>query len=139
MEVKGDDVIVSGRKKERAVTKKSTKTKSNETFVILGAGMLTAPHLHLFSSHVLGAAGWAAAFALREFGFEGKIVLIGLEKHLPYDRTKLSKNLSIDVSKILLAKESDYEAARIDFRVAEVCNSLDRDLLLLIVGEGSVP
>ena len=38
-----------------------------------------------------GAAGTAAAAALREFGFGGRIVLIGREPGLPYDRTALSK------------------------------------------------
>lgn len=38
-----------------------------------------------------GAAGTAAAAALREFGFGGKIILIGREPGLPYDRTSLSK------------------------------------------------
>ena len=38
-----------------------------------------------------GAAGTAAAAALREFGFEGRIVLLGAEPDAPYDRTALSK------------------------------------------------
>lgn len=38
-----------------------------------------------------GAAGVAGACALREFGFAGRIVLIGEEPGAPYDRTALSK------------------------------------------------
>ena len=38
-----------------------------------------------------GAAGVAGACALREFGFAGRIVLIGAEPGAPYDRTALSK------------------------------------------------
>ena len=38
-----------------------------------------------------GAAGTAAACALREFGFSGRIVLLGQEAGDPYDRTALSK------------------------------------------------
>lgn len=38
-----------------------------------------------------GAAGAAAAQALREEGFGGRVVLIGREDRLPYDRTVLSK------------------------------------------------
>lgn len=45
------------------------------TMVILGAG----------------AAGAAAASALREFGFGGRVVLVGQEPGPPYDRTSLSK------------------------------------------------
>ncbi|KUM41506.1 apoptosis inducing factor family protein [Pseudomonas sp. EpS/L25] len=38
-----------------------------------------------------GAAGTAAAAALREFGFGGRLLLIGREPGEPYDRTALSK------------------------------------------------
>jgi apoptosis-inducing factor 3 len=38
-----------------------------------------------------GAAGYAAAQALREDGFTGRLVLITREDHLPYDRPNLSK------------------------------------------------
>ena len=38
-----------------------------------------------------GAAGTAAALALRDFGFTGAIQLVGREPGLPYDRTALSK------------------------------------------------
>ncbi len=38
-----------------------------------------------------GAAGTAAAQALREAGFAGRVVLISQEDRLPYDRTVLSK------------------------------------------------
>ena len=46
------------------------------TFVIIGAG----------------AAGVMAAQTLREAGYRGKIVLVGPESQLPYDRPSLSKN-----------------------------------------------
>ena len=45
------------------------------TFVILGCG----------------AAGAAAAQTLRQEGFQGRVVMITREEHLPYDRTELSK------------------------------------------------
>jgi len=38
-----------------------------------------------------GAAGEAACAALREAGFDGRLVLIGPEHGMPYDRTALSK------------------------------------------------
>jgi NADPH-dependent 2,4-dienoyl-CoA reductase/sulfur reductase-like enzyme/nitrite reductase/ring-hydroxylating ferredoxin subunit len=49
--------------------------RDNRTFIILGAG----------------AAGYAAAQALREDGFQGRIVMITHEKRSPYDRPNLSK------------------------------------------------
>lgn len=45
-------------------------------------------------THVIvgaGQAGSHAAIAMREAGFSGRIVLIGEERHLPYDRPPLSK------------------------------------------------
>ena len=44
---------------------------------------------------VVGAslAGWRAVETLRAEGFEGKISLIGDERHLPYDRPPLSKQV----------------------------------------------
>ncbi len=47
------------------------------TFVIVGAGL----------------AGVSAAGALRAEGFDGRLVLVGGEPHLPYDRPPLSKGL----------------------------------------------
>ncbi len=48
---------------------------NSRTFVILGAG----------------AAGCSAAQTLRQVGFQGRIVMIGLEDRVPYDRPSLSK------------------------------------------------
>jgi 3-phenylpropionate/trans-cinnamate dioxygenase ferredoxin reductase subunit len=44
---------------------------------------------------VVGAslAGWRATEGLRAGGFEGKISLVGEERHLPYDRPPLSKQI----------------------------------------------
>jgi len=50
---------------------------ASETFVIVGAGH----------------AGGRAGLTLREAGFTGRIVLIGDEAHLPYERPPLSKAL----------------------------------------------
>ena len=53
----------------------ATATTDTRTLVIVGAG----------------AAGTAAAAALREFGFGGRVLLVGQEPGGPYDRTSLSK------------------------------------------------
>jgi 3-phenylpropionate/trans-cinnamate dioxygenase ferredoxin reductase component len=47
---------------------------------------------------IVGAslAGWRAAEALRRHGFEGRLHLVGEERHLPYDRPPLSKQLLLD-------------------------------------------
>jgi 3-phenylpropionate/trans-cinnamate dioxygenase ferredoxin reductase component len=59
----------------------------SETFVIVGAGV----------------AGGGAAAALREEGFDGRVVLIGAEQQPPYERPPLSKEY--------LRGESSFERA----------------------------
>lgn len=46
---------------------------------------------------------------LRSEGFTGRIVLIGKENHLPYDRPKLSKNLAATADSIKLRPVEFYE------------------------------
>jgi NADPH-dependent 2,4-dienoyl-CoA reductase/sulfur reductase-like enzyme/nitrite reductase/ring-hydroxylating ferredoxin subunit len=79
VKIKGDEVIVKipdqpepGRLPE--MTKKDIES-DKRIFIILGGG----------------AAGNAAAQALREAGFKGNIVMITQENRLPYDRPNLSK------------------------------------------------
>src|SRR5262249_62220670 len=52
-----------------------TLVTGTQRFVIVGAGL----------------AGASAAAALREGGFDGQILLVGAEPHLPYNRPPLSK------------------------------------------------
>ncbi|MGH2891238.1 MAG: FAD-dependent oxidoreductase, partial [Solirubrobacteraceae bacterium] len=59
------------------------------TFVIVGGGM----------------AGAKAAGELRERGFDGRVVLVGAESELPYERPPLSKDY--------LRGESEREKARV--------------------------
>ena len=61
-----------------------------------------------------GAAGICAAETLRAEGFTGRVVLIGAEKHAPYDRPVISKALFKPVEEMLLRtptwlKEHDIE------------------------------
>ncbi|XP_060050353.1 apoptosis-inducing factor 3 isoform X7 [Erinaceus europaeus] len=56
---------------------------------------------HSGSTNVLivgaGAAGLVCAETLRQEGFSDRIVLCTLDRHLPYDRPKLSKVITVDV------------------------------------------
>lgn len=77
------------------------------TFVVIGAG----------------AAGAVAAQTLREAGFAGRLVMIGREDRLPYDRTVLSKyTLSGQQGgeKSPLQEAAFYETHRIERRTGEV-------------------
>ena len=70
--VDGDNVLVTPQK----LPGETELARTHEPhFVVIGAG----------------AAGAAACAALREYGFTGRVTLIGDEPHAPYDRTSLSK------------------------------------------------
>ncbi|SAK47696.1 FAD-dependent oxidoreductase [Caballeronia ptereochthonis] len=72
--VRDGDVHVSLQPVESSAPKAKART-NDRTMLIVGAG----------------AAGAAACAALREAGFEGRIVLAGNDAREPYDRTSLSK------------------------------------------------
>ncbi|CAN7669353.1 FAD-dependent oxidoreductase [Caballeronia sp. LjRoot31] len=71
--------------------------------VIENGNVLVSPHAQTGPAHTpaadtrtmavigAGAAGAAACATLREAGFDGRLVLIGPEHGMPYDRTALSK------------------------------------------------
>ncbi len=64
-----------------------------------------------------GHAGGRAAEALRAAGFAGRVVLIGDESHLPYERPPLSKELlagSMEAEKVTLNPESFYDEKDIE-------------------------
>lgn len=70
-----------------------------------------------------GAAGTVAAQTLREEGFTGRVVLIGREDRLPYDRTILSKYVLSGQEggeKSPLQDEAFYRRHRIERRAQEV-------------------
>jgi len=67
-----------------------------------------------------------AVQALREQGFKGAVTLISSEPNLPIDRTKLSKALIADKSKIELRPEDWFKTAAIETITDEV-SSVDFD------------
>ena len=72
-----------------------------ETFVIVGANL----------------AGGSAALGLRQEGFDGRIVLIGAEPQLPYERPPLSKQYlrgEMPVDKMLLQPADFYASNSIE-------------------------
>jgi NADPH-dependent 2,4-dienoyl-CoA reductase/sulfur reductase-like enzyme len=83
------------------------------TFVILGSG----------------AAGSAAAEALREDGYEGRLVMVTRDAHLPYDRTALSKGYlkGMDPAGALLPLRSQtfYETHDIDVVLGRSITQVD--------------
>ena len=99
-----------------------------------------------------GLAGLRTAESLREGGFDGELVLVGDEPHLPYDRPPLSKHvLRGERPPMLLRPEEDYAELRLDLRLGTVVTGLDlpgRQLLTtggpvgydhLVIATGATP
>ena len=79
---------------------------------------------------VVGAslAGLRAVETLRQDGYDGRIVLVGAEQHLPYDRPPLSKQLlagTADVEQVMLRPAADYDTLDLDLRLGTVATALD--------------
>ncbi|XP_045145602.1 apoptosis-inducing factor 3 isoform X3 [Echinops telfairi] len=73
---------------------------------------------HSGSTNVLivgaGAAGLVCAETLRQEGFSDRIVLCTLDRHLPYDRPKLSKSLDAQPEQLTLRPKEFFRAYGIE-------------------------
>jgi NADPH-dependent 2,4-dienoyl-CoA reductase/sulfur reductase-like enzyme len=91
---------------------------------------------------VVGAslAGLRAAETLRTSGFEGDIVLVGAEHHLPYDRPPLSKKLlsgEWEADRIVLRKPEAYGELRLDMRLGTQATDLDLVARTVTLNDGT--
>jgi 3-phenylpropionate/trans-cinnamate dioxygenase ferredoxin reductase subunit len=85
---------------------------NSQTHVIVGASL----------------AGAKAAETLREEGFDGRVVLIGVEDERPYERPPLSKDYlrgEVGRDKVYVHDESFYAEHEIELRVGRSAVSLD--------------
>jgi len=85
------------------------------TFVIVGASL----------------GGARAAEALRDEGFDGRIVLIGAEAHHPYERPPLSKDYlqgRAERQSIFVHDDGWYPEHDIDLRLGTAVTAIDRNL-----------
>lgn len=105
--IKGQEQLI---KKGRRGLSIKCKKESKEKVVIVGGGS--------------GAVG--AIEGLRGGGFTGGIVAISAEDHLPIDRTKLSKALITDVSKVQWRSPEFYKEGEVDM-VTGTVSSVDFD------------
>ena len=85
-----------------------------------------APHRTIV---LVGAslAGLRAAETLRREGYDGRLVLVGAESHLPYDRPPLSKELlagELEPDQIALRKQP-YDDLDLDLRLGRRATHLD--------------
>ncbi|MFG2790095.1 NAD(P)/FAD-dependent oxidoreductase [Streptomyces sp. NPDC048419] len=79
---------------------------------------------------VVGAslAGLSTVRALRAQGYDGEIVVVGEERHDPYDRPPLSKDFlkgDIDADALALGDADEYEALQVDWLLGERAVRLD--------------
>ncbi|MBV8236013.1 MAG: FAD-dependent oxidoreductase, partial [Acidimicrobiia bacterium] len=79
---------------------------------------------------VVGAslAGLRAAETLRQDGFDGRLLLIGAEEHLPYDRPPLSKQLlagTIDVEQASLCQADRISGLGLEWELGMRATGLD--------------
>jgi NADPH-dependent 2,4-dienoyl-CoA reductase/sulfur reductase-like enzyme len=78
---------------------------------------------------IVGAslAGLRAAEALRREGFDGRVVLVGKEPHLPYDRPPLSKQVLAGESEPadLSLRRQPYDELELDLRLGRAATGLD--------------
>ena len=90
---------------------------------------------------IVGAslAGSSAAATLREEGFVGRVVLIGAEPQLPYDRPPLSKNYLRGLTpfeKTLLRPADFYRERDIEMRLGTTVTRVDVDKRTLTFHDG---
>lgn len=110
------------------------------------------------STVVIAGAGQAAGqtiVSLRQGGFEGRVVLVGEEPYLPYQRPPLSKKFlagEVDLSRLLLRQEHFYPEHEVEVhlgtrvsrlepgsRIAELSNGTTLHYDKLVLATGSAP
>lgn len=87
-----------------------------------------------------GVAGTRVVHALRKREFRGRVILLGAEPHLPYDKPPLSKKLvtgETQLHEIYLADEAQLAALEVDYRPSSRVVGLDPEAPLLRMADGS--
>jgi len=88
-----------------------------------------------------GLAGFQVASALREQGYQGRVVLVGEESHRPYHRPPLSKGYllgSPDESGLAMRPEEYFVDKKIEFLPSTRAVSIDRAHRKLALDNGAV-
>ncbi len=97
---------------------------------------------------VVGAslAGLRAIEAARKSGFDGEIVLIGAESHLPYDRPPLSKAFldaagddGLAPAPYFRTEEMLRDELGVEVRLGKAATALDTDRREIMLGDEAVP
>ncbi len=88
-----------------------------------------------------GQAGQQLCDSLRRGGYEGRLVLVGDEPVLPYQRPPLSKKFltgALEAERLLLRPASFYEKANVDVRLGRRVAAIDRAARTLTLDDGEV-
>ncbi|KFV93562.1 Apoptosis-inducing factor 3, partial [Eurypyga helias] len=149
--VEDGKVFVTGKKK---VLTLPAVTKHRQH---LGLGMISARCLLNRDTMLLVGGGVAAlvcAETLRQEGFTGRIIVATKEKHVPYDKSKLSKEMDLKAEDVYLRKPefldargievwTEKEAVSVDFQKQKVRfmdgSSQKYNQLLIATGSHSSP
>ena len=97
---------------------------STQEFVIVGAGV----------------AGAKAAETLRSEGFTGRVVLIGAERHAPYERPPLSKGYlqgEQDRAEVFAHPDQWFAEHDVDLRLGVGARSIDRVTQEVVLADGT--
>ena len=126
VEERNGNIVVTADKRELVTGRRHLKVSeivedSEEMMVIVGGG----------------AAGHTAAETLRKEGYTGRITILTTETNLPYDRPKLSKNMSVKWEQIGLRKPGWYEKAKIEVRKGVRVVSVDKTEKKVSLEDGS--
>jgi 3-phenylpropionate/trans-cinnamate dioxygenase ferredoxin reductase subunit len=87
-------------------------------------------------------AGLRTVEALRRLGYGGRIVVLGAEPHLPYDRPPLSKEVLAgkwDEGRIALRKEASFAELDAEWRLGAAATGLDLRGRAVLCGDDRVP
>lgn len=75
-----------------------------------------------------GLAGASAVEGIRELDKDGSILLIGDERHMPYDRPPLTKKLwfgKMTLEKVFLKDTAFYESSKVDLKLGTRVSGID--------------
>ncbi len=107
----------------------SVEGMSIQTLVVVGASL----------------AGLRAVEAARKDGFEGNVVLVGAERHLPYDRPPLSKAFLGETQDAVPAEIPYFRSESVlrdelgvDLRLGQPASSIDLKRRSIVVGSGEL-
>jgi 3-phenylpropionate/trans-cinnamate dioxygenase ferredoxin reductase subunit len=96
-------------------------------------------------SVIIAGAGHAAgvmAVALRDAGWQGRIVMVGEEAQLPYQRPPLCKAFlagEVEPSQLYLKPAAAYQRANVEFIASARVERIKRDARLAYLSNGRLP